>query len=616
MSTESEDLFESKPAPYPRTASAEMDSRNIFLSLIDTRFIKGEIRVLDKYPNSDGILEITDAGQFPIGKIDVQLKTLSPVKYSSPGYSIDRSFLAYCRISALPVILVVVNREQKVAYWRHIDEATIKEVEKNISADSYTLPIPTESCIDGQRREYIDAWSQRAKEVSQKVWNFNSEQQQKKELEIALKNLSARLQDPVNLPDPLLKLLYRFLDEYNFVLDKEFYSVKGILFPDYWKIGIGIIRMKDDQISFVLYPVAFGSHQLLIKQVKQEEYEDISEELSKGTILLYASTSINKLATDYEGYAYHLLEDHIERVAGKYHFPLDDLLVACEYLISFIDRHHGYLDLDSEAEAYLINDVKFKLYSVLPMLVATEHSYADWVREHTHTIDSYDHWKSSSGYKKKIQQSIEKVEQGFNPRVKVIIGSQLYNMELINYYIQLLESRGHTKIERRYKTRQRDEKLHGVDIWKTWNKEVLWYNVQLFYKDFHRLHDTYIEKHFPFIADDLQIVSSKKTTIVYIFYFDETRMTRPHMEAYHIRPNKPEKGRVLIFLAEDPNNPIDRKKFGLDRITDCSIDGKNYTIQLMHVQVLDFMFSLFPTYALINEIIAEKLKSFFRKRSR
>jgi hypothetical protein len=90
-------IIDGSPAPYPSTTPAEIDSRNIFLNLIDSQFIKADIRHLDKYPNSDGIIEITTESQHPVGKIDIQLKTMKLKNYASPKFQCERSFFHIAR---------------------------------------------------------------------------------------------------------------------------------------------------------------------------------------------------------------------------------------------------------------------------------------------------------------------------------------------------------------------------------------------------------------------------------------------------------------------------------------------------------------------------------------
>ena len=609
-------LIYGKPAGYSKTSAAEIDSRNILQRLLDPRFVKGEIRVLDKVPNSDGILEITDLQQYPIGKIDIQLKTLQPKNYTSPSYQCERSFLAYCRNSSLPVILIVVNRKDKKAYWRHIDLDTLSEVSAKITGESYRITIPVENCINGVDTGYIQEWTNRAKEAIRKVWNYDSLQKQKKNIEIQLKAFENKLQDPTKLPLPVLKYIHNFLDKYNYILDIEFASVKEILYPDYWKIGIGIIKFEYSNIRYILFPIEYKKEQTLIKEVIFDEGTDIGLEMMNRKILVFSTAkNIDDIINFPFQTAYKRLEDSILSIAGKYNFPIDDDFIAHEYLVSFIDRNHVYLDMVADLECYSLQELKFKLHTVLPMLAATTLGFADWVTECNHSIDSYSSWKTSSHFKKKIADSIKKIEEGFVPKVKVTITSELYNIDLIINYINHLQNKGITHAKRQYQQGQFDEKMCGVDFWKTWHTDILWENVKTFLKHFHIVYEKFISSHFEYLKDCLRLVESNETTIVYVFQNLKTNAT-PYIEVYHLRPFKKQAGQVLCFLAEDINNPINREDFFIKSKYECRIGNENYQILLMRVQTLDFMFKISPTYALINATLQEKLKEFFAIKKR
>jgi hypothetical protein len=155
----------------------------------------------------------------------------------------------------------------------------------------------------------------------------------------------------------------------------------------------------------------------------------------------------------------------------------------------------------------------------------------------------------------------------------------------------------------------------GVDFWKTWNKKVVWTNFQLFFSQFHRLYQVYIDTHFPKLRYELSILRENDFTIIYLFHFDETKVSRPYAEAYLLRSDNPGKaGRVFCFRAEDPENPIDRKKFFIDNEMNCQLNGEAYHIVQMHVQVLEFLFALSPTYNLLKEKLLNQLKKYFAKK--
>ena len=615
MPEQSTNYFDKKPAPYPKTSTSEIESRDIFHRLLNRQFVKGDINVMDKTPNWDGILELLDEQNSGVGKIEVQLKTLRSEFVNDPKQQCGEAFFSYCLTAALPVLLVVVDKENEKAYWRQIDAVTLQEVKQNIKGESYLLSVPIENCLDGTDQRYLSEWRKRAKEASNKVWNFDSETKKKQELEEKLSVLHSNLQNPVNLPPHALREIHEFLDEYNYILDKEFGSVKQIIYPDYWKIGMGVIQYGFGNISFILFPVEYDKSQLLIKEV--EEGYDYMTEMRDGNVLLWTGKEDNEdITVNRVAYSYKLVEDQVMRIAGAYNFPLRDIVLANEYLISFIDKYQQYLNLEKNQETYSLKDVKYLLYSVIPMLAATTHNYADWVVKHDHSIDSYDGYRAGEGHKKQMAEAIKKIDQGYQPKVSVTVVSQRYNIELIHFYIGLLESKGIAVARRQYKIGMRDEKMYNVPLWKTWNREVLWQNVQNFYSQFYKLYKDYIRTHFLNIQQHLQILDSDETTTVHVFYSDDAMGYPPHMEIYHLRPELSEEGRVLIFRANDPDCPIDRRKYYENKDLTCIIEGKRYQVMIIQRQPLDFMFADSPVYALINEKLSDLLKKFFYERKK
>ena len=96
MPEQNENYFDSKPAPYPKTSSSEIESRDIFHRLLNRQFVKGDINVMDKTPNWDGILELLDEQNSTVGKIEVQLKTLRSEFATNPKQQCNQSFFSYC----------------------------------------------------------------------------------------------------------------------------------------------------------------------------------------------------------------------------------------------------------------------------------------------------------------------------------------------------------------------------------------------------------------------------------------------------------------------------------------------------------------------------------------
>ncbi len=102
-------IIKSSPAKYPKTNTAESDAIVIFENIINRQNVKTHINKMDKIPNYDGYLEITEDDQTPIGIIFVQLKKLSDDELKDPKYQCQSKFLSYCETSNFPVLLIVVD---------------------------------------------------------------------------------------------------------------------------------------------------------------------------------------------------------------------------------------------------------------------------------------------------------------------------------------------------------------------------------------------------------------------------------------------------------------------------------------------------------------------------
>jgi hypothetical protein len=81
------------PRPYSLTDPAEQESKTVLESLLDHHFVKTDIRTRDKIPNIDGTIELVDKDQIPIGKFEVQLRTIgkNETKYSCPSSLVSYS---------------------------------------------------------------------------------------------------------------------------------------------------------------------------------------------------------------------------------------------------------------------------------------------------------------------------------------------------------------------------------------------------------------------------------------------------------------------------------------------------------------------------------------------
>ena len=74
-----EKIINAKAAPYPQSNIAESKAIVTFNNIVDEN-VKTDIKDMDKVPNYDGLLEIVDADQIPIGQFFVQINKQTLIK--------------------------------------------------------------------------------------------------------------------------------------------------------------------------------------------------------------------------------------------------------------------------------------------------------------------------------------------------------------------------------------------------------------------------------------------------------------------------------------------------------------------------------------------------------
>lgn len=599
-----------RSAPYPKTSPAEIESRNIFQSLLDSRYVKGEIRVLDKVPNSDGILELTDIDQYPIGKIDIQLKTMPETHAKKPRYACDAAFLAYCQRPQLPVIIIVVNRKEKKAYWRHLDEEFVNETLSKLKGAKTTIPIPITNCIDGNNLDYITQWTQLAKDVIDKVYNYKALKEQKDKLEIGLADLNQYLQNPTNIPISTLRLFHDFIDSYNYILDREFLAIKKILYPDYWRIGMGVSRYSAEHLSFVLFPVPFTKEQTLIKKIQHKSWENISMDFINKSVLLAADWgNLSELSNPKK--AYDLVKSDVLRVLKNHIFPISDLFIAHEYLYSFCKMVKDLFDLQQTNNTFSIDDLKLKLFGILPIVLGNKKGFADWVTEFDYDIDRDLSISDKEKHRIQLSRSHDLLKIGAKSKVKITIISKRFDIDVIKFYIDFLENRGYNRVNSQYQQGAITKHVFGLNDWQGWNKDVFWNNIKLFFRNFHRVKEQFLIQHFPNLKDKLSITIHKELLVIYVLHWNEDSEGRPFLEEFFLRPGIRIEGDVRFYLAEDQKCPVNRECIFKARKYDCNLDGMDYRVVRLRTQSLNFLLKDSPTYHLLNEMFHKEVTTYF-----
>lgn len=144
-------------APFSTFDVEETDSVTILNYLLNTKRVKSQINIRDTYPNADGFLEIVNKEQKPIGRLTVQVKKLPDDHLDEPKKTFSVKTLNYAKKISEPFILIVVDIDNEVAYWKHLSASWVQR--QNLDGQvQKTIHFSKNNVIDGSNEDYIDRW--------------------------------------------------------------------------------------------------------------------------------------------------------------------------------------------------------------------------------------------------------------------------------------------------------------------------------------------------------------------------------------------------------------------------------------------------------------------------
>jgi hypothetical protein len=329
-----------KPSPYPNTDAAEEAAVVTFRSLIDPKRVKADIRTRDKYPNVDGTIELVDQENRPFGKFDIQVRKIGDGQKS---YSCPTSLVGYSEVSTLPVILACIDVSLGRAYWRHITP-TMPEYKKD--QNSFTIRFDETSDCVASDGVYLQKWTEIIFEFRKRITDFPKLQK-----EVADK-LTVE-----NLPSKDIRLFQQYVDTINRLLDDDFLAIKKILFPDVWKLGVGIFDAGDQWVSFQIYKIPYEEPAPLVCKLDGNPFHS---PVHAPYAISTHGTRRESLA-DPETSAKSFVLDKVKQVVQERLLPVHGNLTSIDILFSFVDQYYQLLGISPNQDDYDVETLNYSL---------------------------------------------------------------------------------------------------------------------------------------------------------------------------------------------------------------------------------------------------------------
>jgi len=327
-----------EPKSYPPTDSAEQDSKTVLESLIDSRLVKTDIRTRDTTPNIDGTIELVNENIKPIGKFDIQLRSIPKGQTS---FSCETSLASYSKVSTLPVLLICVDSENKCAYWKHINPY-MPELKDKETQKSFTIHFSKASDSIDQSGIYRHKWIEIAIYYQKCIEQYP----------IVHSELARKL-DLEGVEPAERELFQRFIDTINNLLDNDFIVVKELIFPGVWKLGVGIISSDQYHIQYQIYRIPYKEPSPLVCKLNrgilftdQWSPNAISETITSKETLIDPL----KAGKDF-------VLERVRKVVEAKALPIYGHHLSVDVLFSFVDLYHPALGISPGLDHYSVQDL-------------------------------------------------------------------------------------------------------------------------------------------------------------------------------------------------------------------------------------------------------------------
>jgi hypothetical protein len=334
------------PAAYSHTDAAEIDAITTLRSLLDSKRVRHDFRERDKYPNTDGYIEIVDEQSRPRGKVEVQIRSL---KSGSTSCRCESSLVAYSKVTTLPVVLIGVDRSSGCAYWTHVSELTLGY---EASQASFTVHFTrsvnsidkTESCPCYRR------WLELIIEYQERIQKYPT--------------LEADIRHKVTLASSTPRVreaLQRYVDAVNQLLDNDFITVKRLLFPTIWKFGVGWRFIDERFILYQISSIPWGTAAPLITELP----ESITPNTLGPRVHANVVQAQNQFLGSPEQEGRKFVFDFVKNLVRARMFPIHGVEMAADILFGFVRRYHRWLELNMGIDEYHVEDLRYALGTTL-----------------------------------------------------------------------------------------------------------------------------------------------------------------------------------------------------------------------------------------------------------
>jgi uncharacterized protein Usg len=600
------------PAPYPNRDEQETLAIDTFRNLVDHRQVKLEIRDRDKFPNTDGYIEIVDDERRPIGKLEAQVRKLPDNYGTSPKLPCPLSLIEYAKVTTIPVLFIGVDVVQRKAYWLPVSEDLVRGKEIRDEQQTITVSFHPGRTVEEKETRYVIEWLRIAEDYQTKLREYEK-------LAVTLAQLSkSSTLTPATAASPGFREIHEFLDEFNAMLDGPFYTVKRRFYPGAWKVGLAYRDFSANSITYTIFPIRPEENEAQIKEIDS-------------TRNLFAIDGVrgyfkeNPIRTRPKQHAVDVIQDSVKQILeGKLLDHKGSNALAREFMFAIADRLTEQMGLE-EKDNYTIAQIETAFYCHLPIWV---HEAVElMVRENRNGVKSPIDCLYRKPYfdpdmlrsqimpqeMKVLDERVKAWLERHDPIPKIPLGYERLPLGFFEEYHSSLISEGVTDIQRLYDPPDYSRMPHGGFIWEPYSEQSVERNLKNFFDNFPSAYSSIIDGNFPQLRDHLAPFHGATRVIVVFDVKDRYGPAeRPGISFWHLKCKDESRLHLdLIKRGQDTDLEARLKATYQSNERSLELNGKIYQCLGGLFGALRFIYDDMPMLGFIYKELQQAFEKYF-----
>jgi len=599
--------WDEETAQFPNTDTAEADAVNVLESLLKTKRVKSEINTRDKLPAEDGALYLVDENNSISGKLTVQVKKLPSDYYDSPKKQFDLVALNHFVNDFAPFLLIVVDIDNEVSYWEHIDDNYMDGLELEEGQESKVIHFNQGKRIDGEDESYIGHWQRIVDDRREKLY-FSEDYKE------AYEDLRQRANPAVGQEQDFFEQIYRFLDEYNSLVQEDIPVLNHRLYADARNIGLAYQEYTDNELHYGLYPIPANRNDVQIKTVDGPVLDELEgTTVSRGH---YDENPIEYRPKEYAKEVAHSKLENLFEQKGLIH-TVDEFL-AREFIFDFIDEFHVPLGLEQKDE-YTLREIRYGFRNYLPF----------WVEEALNSKEKKGR-QGNLGRRGYIDLSLllmqtlpdERDEVGRKAQERLEsdertrpypIGNEKLSPRIFKEFVAYLEQNGVEEIQRPYIPEDYSRYDEGGGwVWDAYSRSDMSENLELFFDKLPSVYRKIVSENFTGIQDELPLFKNASKVLITYEVNDEYESGEdsPGIQYVHLKDEcwKETDPEIELYSSEESphHNLWEEKRVGDELV----VDETKYEISYMSTGILRFPYYELPMMNFIYDRLEDAAKDY------